>query len=165
MNNLILCYIISISFQFAGAVILLTSFCGNTKQKIVNEYYSGSNFVYPNDNKIRLNKQKKWKCASTIYLNRVAFAYVAIGYITGVFGDIQSYNRGSVAIFIVAISAILIIVGKVFCVKLSKFLNKEDETITFEYLINIKPDIDVLEDFTNEDIADIIERAIKKEEN
>lgn len=112
-----------------------------------------------------MNKQKKWKCASTIYLNRVAFAYVAIGYITGVFGDIQSYNRGSAAIFIVAISAILIIVGKVFCVKLSKFLNKEDETITFEYLINIKPDIDVLEDFTNEDIADIIERAIKKEEN
>lgn len=100
-------YILAISFQLAGALLLICHYMRNTEKQIKGSYFSQDAIVKTENGKVKLRKEKVRTKAEEIYINRIAFAYIAIGYFIGIFGDIEDRNRGLI-VFLIAIMTILL---------------------------------------------------------
>ncbi|WP_099335748.1 hypothetical protein [Clostridium cadaveris] len=122
-------YILSVSFQVAGALILLIkSLKGKVLDKAKEMYVS--EFKGPlisEKNKIVLSKERIQEIAMDIYINRIAFLYLSIGYIISIFGK-QNTNisKGSICMYMVIASLLLIAGGYIFSKTISKMHFKED---------------------------------------
>lgn len=120
-------YILAISLQLAGAELLIVNYWRLPLKQLVE---------------IELNKQPHVKDESTfctggenetqisrnILLNRSAFIFIAIGYILGVFGDMQDYCRWFVVFWVLVISVMITlstnyVVGKMIKLMLDKNRN------------------------------------------
>ena len=77
-----LCYVVSLSLELAGAIILLINFLGNTKKIVILTYFPGSNVAERKNDEIILKKNKLQERARNVYMNRTAFIYIIIGYIS-----------------------------------------------------------------------------------
>ena len=136
------CYVGAISFQLAGAVLLLIGFCGKTWDRILNLYFPGSNFANVKDGMVELEKEKIQKCARKIYQNRVAFLYISLGYILGVYGEIVVSDKNSIIVGIVLGSIGLIIFEQIVSCIISRIIYRKD--IKEEYAeLEKKTDLDV----------------------
>ena len=123
-------YILSISFQVSGGLILLLWSFGRTKEKVFQLYFPGSNIVERDENnKVCLDKKKLRKKAVNIYMNRFAFICLIIGYGLSLFGDISDYNRWK-ALCIIGIESIFIIL-------ISIIYFRKDEYIDFDNLEDV----------------------------
>lgn len=70
-------YILSLSLQIAGAVLLIIKYLGRTRERIIEEYFPGRSIVKRDDNNVtRLEKSKVQKCARKVYDNRMAFVFI-----------------------------------------------------------------------------------------
>jgi hypothetical protein len=99
-------YILAISFQLAGALLLICHYMGNTKKQIKDSYFSQDAIVKTENGKVKLRKEKVRTKAAEIYINRIAFGYIAIGYFLGIFGEIEDKSRGLI-VFLIAITTFL----------------------------------------------------------
>lgn len=78
----------TIGFQVAGAVILLIKYFGSTYKSILQEYFSdGEPAIRDNDDNITLEKSKFQKSARTVYIYRMSFLWIVMGYFLNVFGQ------------------------------------------------------------------------------
>lgn len=100
-------YILAISLQLAGALILICHYMRNTEKQIKDSYFCQDAIVETENGKVKLRKEKVRIKAAEIYINRFAFGYIAIGYFFGIFGDIEDRNRGLI-VFLIAIMTILL---------------------------------------------------------
>lgn len=118
MEKVTVIYIIAISLQLAGAVILIINYCRNTHNQIIDRYFPGSNLV-ERDNKdnIVLEKERVQEVVREIFMNRCAFFYIGAGYIVGIYGEAGKTNK--------CIISILVIIGSfLLCVMLDVVLRK-----------------------------------------
>ena len=131
-------YILSISFQVSGGLILLLWSFGRTKEKVLQLYFPGSNIVERDENnKVCLDKKKLRKKAVDIYMNRFAFICLIIGYGLSLFGDISDYNRWK-ALCIIGIESIFIILIPIIISNvLSIIYFRKDEYIDFDNLEDV----------------------------
>jgi len=107
-------YIGAMSFQLAGAIVLLLSYCGKMDNVVLRVYFPGSNFTnVDKQGKSLLEKNKLRQCAKQIYLNRISFAYIATGYALGIFGEITS-DKYKIMVAIIFITILLILIAKIF---------------------------------------------------
>ena len=68
MEKVTVIYIIAISLQLAGAVILIINYCRNTHNQIIDRYFPGSNLV-ERDNKDNIVwKKREYKKLCEKYL-------------------------------------------------------------------------------------------------
>lgn len=117
-----LLYIISISFQLAGALILVKRFNPRkVKEQVLKEveeerkkggipwHTYGSNGLQHTESKEILQAK-----AEELYLNGLAFIYIAAGYILGIFGEIKK-NRWIVLIFVIALAVIIMMISVLAC--------------------------------------------------
>lgn len=117
-------YILSVSFQVAGALILLKK---SLKEKVLDKakgiYISESgDTLMCEKNKIVLYKDRIQEIAMDIYIDRVAFLYLTIGYSISIFGKYDTdTSKCEIVIFEIIVSIILIAVGT----KISKFITKK----------------------------------------
>lgn len=148
INDMNMMYIVSIALQLAGAIILMLQFWGNTKKKVIDTYYPGCNIAERDkDNKVTLEKEKLQKCAMNIYLNRVAFMYIVVGYLSGVYANLGDLDKKVTAMKIAIVSALLIFVGKGFTILMAKLVYRKDEKIDVGAIEN-----DVLSPIDGDDI-------------
>lgn len=137
-------YILSLSFQVAGALLLLF-FAKSTKRENVVRNFVGNGIIKIDNNTMELDYdtnafKENYRVA---YLNKFAFLYIAIGYILGVFGCIEWKSKIVVAILII-FGTIIIMVITYACVNcLIKYLKDSNKKITNEELMKfgIKPNI------------------------
>ena len=105
MNMFRLFYIISISFQLSGAVLLLLKYSfvnidkGIEENKRKESHAEGEAFVPGN------TQPTSSEFAENVWLNRIAFALIAIGYLTSVWGRIDNCQRAMSFIWIILLSA------------------------------------------------------------
>ncbi len=91
-----------------------------------------------------------------MYLNRISFCYIALGYFLGVFGNIDHYNKLLIAVFVVVLALLIIILSRcivALVVKHSKIANIEITPKELERL-GIKPSIESIPDEELNEILD-----------
>lgn len=117
-----LLYIISISFQLAGALILVKRFNPmKVKEQVIEAVkqdrskggsqwhtYGSDGIQHTESKEIRQTK------AEELYLNGLAFIYIAAGYILGIFGEIKK-NRWIVLIFVITLAVIIMMISVLAC--------------------------------------------------
>ncbi len=132
MCSKLIIYVFAVSFQIAGAVILLLKYCRNTRQRIIKEYYPGAGIANNDgeDNAI-LEVRYVRECVREIYLSRSALAHIALGYALSIFGE--KGKAPSICVFLgVLIATLVLIAITYFMVKgLAKVKCKEDIKIPY----------------------------------
>ena len=146
-------YVLSLAFQVAGAVLLIIKYFGKTKERIINEYFPGSNIAKRDSRgNTVLKKEKVQSCVQTIYDNRMAFVFIAVGYILSIFGAINEECKICVLLGVFFFTTIIIIIEKGLSIIISKILYKEDMEITFSEIADRADTI-----VTNEEIDKLFE--------
>lgn len=118
-------YIFAITFQFVGAVILASKYVP-VNMDVMIQKLDLKRFVLQDETLIipELTPSNE-EYAEMIYLNRLAFGYIAIGYFGGIIGESQ-YSKLVNCIVIMGLSTILIIFTNIVASKMAnkRFGNK-----------------------------------------
>ena len=123
----VIAYVLSLAFQVAGAILLIIKYWGRTKERIIEEYFPGSNIIEPDDDdNVHLEKRKVQKCAQTIYHNRMAFVFIAIGYGLSVFGATNGVGPWCLALYVTLSTILIILLEKIVSIVISKILYRQD---------------------------------------
>lgn len=161
-NTKVLVYIFSISFQVAGAMILLL-FTLSTKRLEIIKRFSGTGMIFRNGDTGELNYNEN-EFVNTFregYLNKAAITFIAIGYFAGVFGEIGQNNRVLVAFCVITFTTIILMLT---CYFVESFLKKSpvvNARITNRELeqVGIKPD---MESISGEEISKMFQQEFKE---
>ena len=149
-------YIISISFQIAGALLLL-SYSTFPKRETVIKRFIGKGLLTREGDIVKYNHDAYKNEYFPVYLNKLSFGYIAGGYLLNIFGNIENACKWLVFICVLFSSALIMLVsikGSSFLVKLLK----ANDRITNDDLkkFNIKPDVEYM---TSEETIQIWENA------
>jgi len=157
-----LVYIFAISFQVAGAMILLL-FTLSTKRLEIIKRFSGTGMIFRNgDNgELSYNENEFVNTFREGYLNKFAITYIAIGYFLGVFGEIGQNNKVLIAFCVITFTAIILMLT---CYSVERFLKKAsivNARITNEELkqAGIEPE---MESISEEEIFNICQQDVKE---
>ena len=81
-------YILSLSFQLSGALILLLWSWRKTEKHIIDSYYPAEAVAEPDDNDICTMKKERVQLVITdLYRNRCAFSDLCLGYLITIWGE------------------------------------------------------------------------------
>lgn len=83
-----LIYIISISFQVTGALMLVI-YGISTKREALIKKIAGNGLIYRDEDEITYNETAFFNVCKMTYIERLSFVYILIGYLSGVFGNID----------------------------------------------------------------------------
>lgn len=149
-------YILSISLQIAGALLLLF-YSTSTKRGSIIRRFVGKGLLTRKGDILDYNQDAYRNEYILAYLNKLSFGYIAIGYLINVFGNTENVCKGLVVTSILFSSALIMFLS----VKGTSFLInclKANDKITNKDLndFGIKPDVDFM---TAEDIDQLWENA------
>ena len=135
-----LCYGVSLSLELAGAIILLINFLGNTKKIVILTYFPGSNVAERKNDEIILKKNKLQERARNVYMNRTAFIYIIIGYISGIWSNMGKTNKFAIALMIGIVCFVLTMAGNAISKKIAEKKFEKDIAISFD---SVKEIVDI----------------------
>lgn len=155
--NIIL-YISSISFQVAGAILLMLLSLSTDRRKVINRFINKNMILCDgNTKKLTYDKGEFKNIFKQAYLAKFSFLYIATGYILGIFGNTKECNQWIILIFVIIFTIVLIglayfIVAQI--IKHSKNINKE---ITYEELekLDLEP---TMESTSNKELDEIFNK-------
>jgi len=148
-------YILSVSFQIAGALLLMLNVLSAKREKVIRRF-AGKGLLYRdnNTNTISYDQNALKDVFREAYLSKFSLAYIIMGYLFGVFSTIASEYKNIIAMAIVAATALLILLSYLVVYLILKFSKRVNQEISNEELISlgIEPDI---ENISNEEISRI----------
>lgn len=103
-------YIVAIALQLAGAELLIMSYWGKPisvlkKQELQKQtHFEGEECLF-------IGTKTEPDIVENIWLNRFAFLMIAIGYVLGIFGDVQNSCKWLVAICVIVLSVMVAMVA------------------------------------------------------
>lgn len=153
-------YGVALSFQLAGALILLIYGLSTKRENLVRNFARGTLIKRDGTTKKIHHKQDKFQeSCKEVYLNKAAFIFLAVGYGTGIFGKGPSLFREKIILAGLVIIATILIIGitKVTVEKIIKSSQKTNDPITDEELKKLRIKAD-LESISNEDIDRIMKQ-------
>ena len=154
----VIAYVLSLSFQVAGAVLLIIKYFGKTKERIIEEYFPGSNIAERDENdNSTLEKEKVRFCVRNIYDNRMAFLFIAVGYILSIFGEVNGECKLCILMFVIACTVAIILLEKAFSIIVSNLIYKNDITVPYD---NLKDRADTV--ITENEIREIAMRKFNE---
>lgn len=150
-------YIFSISFQIAGALLLLL-YLVSTKRENVIRRFVGKGLLTRKGDMVEYNQDAYKNEYHIAYLNKLSFLLIAVGYLISIFGCIESVNKLLVLAGILLSTSLIMFLS----VKGTSFLVnrlKSNDKITNKDLkdFDIKPDVDFI---TSEEI-DLLWKNVK----
>lgn len=98
-----------------------------------------------------LRKEKLRKKAKDIYMNRIAFIFLIIGYGLSLFGQLADYNEWKALVIIQIESICIIFIGLIISKLIAIIKFKEDIYVDYNSLKEVDTVI------TNNEVADMIE--------
>ncbi len=110
-------YVLAISLQVCGALILLIHSFGNKQTEINNEIINSVS-MGEQQTQIHVDNIDVSYKLKDIYLNRVAFICLTFGYFLGVFGEISTAAKWVIALSVV-ISCLITVFFYFLCEKLA----------------------------------------------
>lgn len=123
----LLVYILASSLQLAGAELLIVNYWRLPLKQLVEIELNKQPHV-KDESTFCLGGENEPEISRNILLNRFAFVFIALGYLFGVFGDMQDYCRWFVAFWVLVISVMITlstnyVVGKMIKLMLDKNRN------------------------------------------
>ena len=97
-------YILAVSLQLAGAELLIWNYWSKPIKQLKREELSKENHV--EGSVLIINSKSEDKIAKNIWLNRFAFVMIVLGYVAGIFGDLQNCSRLCVALCVIVLSVL-----------------------------------------------------------
>lgn len=152
-----ICYVIAISLQVSGALQLLISSLSTKRDRVIQRF-AGKGFITRDNNtkEIFYDGDAYRDVYKTAYLTKFSFGFIFVGYLIGIWGEVEPCARiiASVAIALVTV-LILIVLNKMIniYVKKSKKTNAKITNVDLERL-HIEPDFG---NISNEEIDSLFE--------
>ena len=147
-------YCISVALQLAGALILLSS--TSTKRDVIIASFANKSFISRNgDTKEISDISKEYKERfRQAYINRAAFLYLTLGYLSGIFAEKGTDDAKITLGIVIVVAATLMLLVKIMVEKVLLKQKKVVMAITNEDLerLGIEPD---MESISKEDIENI----------
>lgn len=156
-------YVIAVSFQVAGALLLLLYNVSSKRKDIIKNFASTKGCIKVQGTEVEYDKPRLKEIFKLAYINKMSFGYIVVGYIVGVFGKIGDNTYvPSIILGIVVFAFIFISMG----IKIPEriLLSKEKRNGNFFDItnddikeLNIK---DTINYATIEDIDNIIHETL-----
>lgn len=152
-------YIISISLQIAGALLLLVYSTSAKRESIIRRFV-GKGLLTRQGDKVEYNQEAYKNEYVRAYLNKFSFGYIAGGYLLNVFGDTENACKWLVVICILLLTPLIMFFSLKGISFLVSYLKRNDK-ITNEDLkaFDIKPDMEYM---TSEESSQLWKNAKKK---
>ena len=102
-------YIISVAFQIVGAIALLLNCFGFSREKQLfkKEYFGDGLLAFHEDKP--LDKSRSIDVLKGIWKSRLSLVFIILGYIIGVFGNIDNSNKLLTVLFIVLATVLFLV--------------------------------------------------------
>lgn len=126
----IILFIGSLICQLTGGVVLLINNILISPKCLGDEYCSSPRKEIMFDEKkeeILVENERLANILMNMYLNRIAFFYLVIGYGVNILGDIGNFNTGTAAVIIIACSILLAIASYKCVVLFAKRMANHDK--------------------------------------
>ena len=140
-----LIYIISISLQLSGGILLMT-YSFSTQRLNVIKYFAGKGIILKNGDtsEIIYNESAFKNSFRTAYNTKFSIMFIIMGYFLGVFGNIEGCNKFFISVSIVVFTILIISFTYVIIEKIILKSNEINKKITSEELelAGIKPDME-----------------------
>lgn len=128
-------YLLSLSLQVSGALILILFCWGKTEHRVLNTIYSATSTIHrDDDNTVLINKERLYKAHKEVLLNRNAFIFIAVGYLLSLFGSSDGINYWLGFILVLVTSVVLVGIGVLVTHIIAKVYNRQDRKYDFEDL-------------------------------
>ena len=149
-------YILSISFQITGALLLLF-YSTSAKREAIIRRFVGKGLLTREGDKVEYNQEAYKNEYVLAYLNKFSFGYIAGGYLLNVFINTENECKWLVVICILLLTPLIMFFSLKGISFLVSYLKRNDK-ITNEDLkaFDIKPDMDLM---TSEDVDQLLENA------
>ena len=157
MDCLQIIYLLALSLQVTGALILIIFCCGNTERCVLNAIYPANTEMHREENNtVIIRKEKLYKAHYQVLLNRNAFIFIGAGCLLSLFGSNDGINPWLGLIVVALVSALFVgaVAGVVHLI--ARHCNKEDKIYPYEELCS-KLDSDILTNATLEECRSIID--------
>lgn len=129
-------YIISISCQLAGAIILLFGSLSTNRPEVIKRFSKiGLVFVDENTGEVSNDTDAFTDEFQKAFLNRSAFLLLAIGYLFGIWGEEGSICKCCITLLVILITAL--IAGSIWLISKRFAKNKGEKKITKEEIEKI----------------------------
>lgn len=103
----LLVYILAISLQLAGAELLIVNYWRLPLKQLIEIELNKQPHVGEEETILYTGGESELEISRNILLNRFAFVFIALGYLFGVFGDMQDYCRWFIAFWVLVISVMI----------------------------------------------------------
>ena len=143
-------YIISISLQVSGSLLLMFFSLSTSRAKVIKKFIN-KDIVTKTGSELIYNEEEFKETFRTIYLNRCSFGFIALGSIFSILGDADYCNNWIIFIGIILFTFILSALAYLLVGILIKHLKKVNDKLSSKELEenNIKPSVEFA---TNKDI-------------
>lgn len=157
MNCLHLVYLLSLSLQSTGALILIIYCWGNTERCILNTIYPANTQMHREENDtVIIQKEKLYKAHKEVLLNRNAFIFIGAGCPLSLFGHNEGINPWIGLMVVVIVSCILVRVVVFVAHLIAKYSNIEDKIYPYKELCS-KLDSNITTNATVQECIDIMD--------
>lgn len=152
MNYCQLIFLLSLTLQVSGALILIMFCWGNTERRVLNTIFSANANVHrEDDDTVIISREKLIRAHMNVLLNRSAFILIAIGYLLSLFGSSEGVCPWVGLVIVLLVSTILVAIGVGAVHVIAKLSNRKDKAYSFEELCS-KLDNDVVTNAINSEI-------------
>ena len=148
-------YIIAISLQVSGALLLLIKYLSTKKENLIIRF-KGNGIIIKNNNtnEITFDKEAFRKLYENTLINRWAFGYIFFGYLIGVFGSIDNNCNKEKVIAFVAILLLTIMLTIIIKSGIEKYSKKQCFEVEKETFDAAKVEVDI-ENIPTKEIDDL----------
>ena len=110
MNDIL--YVLGISLQLAGAVLLLIKYCFTPSKRLLKDLDKKKAKYSEKSARVTMPENPTDKeFMYEIWLSRWAFIFIAAGYPIGVLGELESLCRCCATLLVITFAAVLVVVG------------------------------------------------------
>lgn len=143
-------FIFMLAFQLSGALLLLINSLKSGEEAVIKKCFPGSNVIERDENNnCKIPKEKLQKSAHEIYLNRIAFSYLAIGYLIAASSPTTEVQIVLVVVKMVVLTFVLLLFGYCFSLFCVRRIYSKNISISYDKLDGVDTNI------TKQEIDDI----------
>ena len=127
-------YVLSLSLQIAGSVLLFVNCLGKTRQRIIDEYF-GQSTIADNDNNdyATIKSKDVIICVKSIYAKRISFLYLAVGYLLSIYSE-KNEGQKLLLIIVIATAVTLVLIEIIAANIISRHIYSEDMKVHYSEL-------------------------------
>ena len=123
-------YVIAISLQLTGASLLILKYWFGSVAQQLKEISKKRTKVIESTLVLGDNVPNDYEFVKELWLSRIAFVCIAMGYVVGVFGNIENYNRWKIMWAVIICSIILTGISYFMAYRLAKKYKKNKTNST-----------------------------------